>query len=228
MIHSQSPTDKRHARSITSKNKIAEAAEHIILTHGRSALTTSALVEAAGVSERTIFNHFKKLDTVISYRAAHYLDALITTEPFPQGLPTAHIPQAILDHFHRSIDNPGVQERLYGFTVLAAALSEEEISGFAQEILTTLSGVCDDFCAHIKASYPELTLDQLLANHLFTFNLLAALMLAFPAAGASLRARNPDLPEDYRFTSIEPLLPFIRKNLNQVAQGTPVYSTHSL
>lgn len=223
MPYQTQPTDKRHARSIASKNKIAEAAEQIILTRGRSALTTSSLVEATGVSERTVFNHFKKLDAAISYRAAHYLDALITIEPFPEGLPISEVPNAILDHFHRSVANPQVQERLYGFTVLAAALSEEEFSGFAQEILTTLSGVCDEFCSHISTVYPGLTLQQSISNHLFTFNLLAALMLAFGAADATYRAEHSEVPEDYRITSIDPFLPFITDHLNQVAQGTPVY-----
>lgn len=223
MPYHKPSTDRRRARSIASKNKIAEAAEQIILTRGRSALTTSSLVEAAGVSERTVFNHFKKLDAAISYRAAHYLDALITIEPFPEGLPISEVPNAILDHFHRSVANPQVQERLYGFTVLAAALSEEEFSGFAQEILTTLSGVCDEFCSHISTVYPDLTLQQSISNHLFTFNLLAGLMLAFRAAAATYEAKHPNAPENYKLTSIEPFLPFITGHLNQVAQGTPVY-----
>ena len=59
MLHHASPIDKRRARSTASKQKIAEAAEQLVLRNGRSGLTTSALVEVAKVSERTIFNHFK-------------------------------------------------------------------------------------------------------------------------------------------------------------------------
>lgn len=223
MSYHKPSTDRRRARSVASKNKIAEAAEQIVLTQGRSALTTSALVEAAEVSERTVFNHFKRLDSAISYRAAQHLDALITTEPFPEGLPIAEVPTAILEHFHRSIANPHVQERLYHFVLLTAALSEEEITGVAHEILTTLSGVCEEFTEHIDNLYPGLTLQQRLANGLFTFNLLSAIMLAFAAAVATYEAKHPNAPEDYKLTSIDPFLPFITGHLNQVAQGTPVY-----
>lgn len=215
--------DKRRARSTASKQKIAEAAEQLILKHGRAGLSTSALVEAAGVSERTVFNHFKKIDDALSFRAAQHLEPIIDRPPFPADLDISQIPAAITEHFRAAVETPAVQENLKNFLVLAAALSAEELEGMAQEILLTLGTICDRFCRGIDATYPELSPAQGLANGLYTINLLMGVVLSFFAFAQQLEEDPFAVPVSVEDIEIGDIVPFIHRNIDQVVGGTPVY-----
>lgn len=223
MLKHSVPIDKRRARSTASKQKIAEAAEQLVLRKGRSGLTTSALVEATDVSERTIFNHFKKIDDALLFRIAQHLEPIIASPPFPEGLATSQIPAAITYHFHAAVDSPQVQEHLKKFIVLAAALSCEEFEGMTQEIMLTLGTICDHFCSSIDHTYPQLTVQQSLANGLYTVNLLMGVLMAFVAFAQESEHTPAFLSAEAKDLEMARTVPYIHRNIDQVASGTPVY-----
>lgn len=67
-------TDKRSARKAENRIAIVEAAESLILEGGYGALNAEALAERAGVSRRTIFNHFASVDDVLVTRMNQYFN----------------------------------------------------------------------------------------------------------------------------------------------------------
>lgn len=223
MLNYQPPIDKRRARSTASKQKIAEAAEQLVLRKGRSGLTTSALVEVAEVSERTVFNHFKKIDDALLFRVAQHLEPIIDSPPFPEGLALAEVPAAITDHFHAAVDSPQVQEHLKKFIVLAAALPREEFEGMTQEIMLTLGTICDRFCSSVNSTYPQLTVQQNHANGLYTVNLLMSVLMAFVAFAQDSEQDPVCLSVKAKDLEIAHIVPYIHRNIDQVAGGTPVY-----
>ena len=66
-------TDKRSARKAENRIAIVEAAESLILEGGYGALNAEALAERAGVSRRTIFNHFASVDDVLFEEYSHVI-----------------------------------------------------------------------------------------------------------------------------------------------------------
>ena len=54
----------------------SEAAESLILEGGYGALNAEALAERAGVSRRTIFNHFASVDDVLGTRLNQYFNRI--------------------------------------------------------------------------------------------------------------------------------------------------------
>lgn len=223
MLHHAPPIDKRRARSTASKQKIAEAAEQLVLRKGRSGLTTSALVEVAKVSERTIFNHFKKIDNALTFRVAQHLEPIIDSPPFPHDLTLKQVPVAITNHFHAAVDSPQVQEHLKKFIVLAAALSYEEFEGMTQEIMLTLGTICDHFCSSIDHTYPQLTVQQSLANGLYTVNLLMGVLMGFAAFAQESEQNAACFSAEAKDLEIADIVPYIHRNIDQVASGTPRY-----
>ncbi|MDO4897763.1 MAG: TetR/AcrR family transcriptional regulator [Rothia sp. (in: high G+C Gram-positive bacteria)] len=223
MLKHTPPLDKRRARSTASQQKIAQAAEQLVLAHGRTGLTTSALVQTAGVSERTIFNHFKKLDDALTFRVAQYLEPIIDSPPFPSDLELGNIPAAITEHFHAAVDTEQVQETLARFLGLAAAISDEHFDGLAKELMLTISSICDRFCGTIDELYPQLTAQQSLANGLYTVNLLMGLLLAFISYAQHLEENIFMQGVSLDAMQVQDLTPFIHRNIDQVAGGTPVY-----
>ena len=73
-------TDKRSARKAENRIAIVEAAESLILEGGYGALNAEALAERAGVSRRTIFNHFASVDDVLVTRIAPFAHLLYALE----------------------------------------------------------------------------------------------------------------------------------------------------
>ena len=69
-------TDKRSARKAENRIAIVEAAESLILEGGYGALNAEALAERAGVSRRTIFNHFASVDDVLVTRMNQYFNRI--------------------------------------------------------------------------------------------------------------------------------------------------------
>ena len=69
-------TDKRSARKAENRIAIVEAAESLILEGGYGALNAEALAERAGVSRRTIFNHFASVDDVLVTRLNQYFNRI--------------------------------------------------------------------------------------------------------------------------------------------------------
>lgn len=84
-----SPSDKREATKWRNRRAIVDAAAQLTAEHGIDGFTVEALAERAGVSRRTIFNHFSSADEAIFASFAGNLDQLyeqvgsaLGTEPF--------------------------------------------------------------------------------------------------------------------------------------------------
>ena len=74
--------DKRSARKAENRIAIVEAAESLILEGGYGALNAEALAERAGVSRRTIFNHFASVDDVLVTRLNQYFNRIFEESDF--------------------------------------------------------------------------------------------------------------------------------------------------
>lgn len=154
--------DKRKARKEATHLALQEAAERIAIESGRSALTTKALVKEAGVSERTIFNHFANIDRVLLSCLSTRLSELFTVENFPLGLSAQELPAACSDFLLGMIESPQTDRALEQFVQLAATFMDgedlEETIG--KEILETLAQQAWLLCDFIEKNYPELSYDQ--------------------------------------------------------------------
>lgn len=224
MLKNIPPPDRRRARSTASKQKIAAAAEHIVLTSGRAGLTASALAEQAGVSERTVFNHFKKLEDALTYQLATHLNLCLSEPPFPQNLPAEELPRTLVQHFHAAIENNRAQQSIIRFTTLAAALGHDEFELVAREVRLTLDDIGNAFFNEVNRLYPALSLDQTLALGLLIHNLLTAYMIGWVRFAQDIddsifKGRASSL-------TIKPhmFVPYIHSYLDQVAAGTPVFT----
>lgn len=224
MLKHTPPFDRRKARSTASKNKIAAAAEHIVLTSGRAGLTASTLANQAEVSERTVFNHFKKLEDALTYQLSTHLEPCIDEPPFPQGLAVEDLPQALVQHFHDAVETERVQQDLARFITLGAALVEEEFDLVAREVTLTLGDICNALCSEIDQLYPDLSLDQSLALGLFTYNLLMGYVFAFIRFAQELDENIFDGAKGQPVIEPHMFVPHIHTSIDQVAAGTPVFT----
>ncbi|MDY3048192.1 MAG: TetR/AcrR family transcriptional regulator [Rothia sp. (in: high G+C Gram-positive bacteria)] len=224
MLKHTPPLDRRKARSTESKNKIARAAEDIVLSQGRAGLTASALAEQAGVSERTVFNHFKKLEDALTYQLSNHLESCLSEPPFPQGLAIEDLPQALVKHFHEAVETQRAQQNLTRFATLGAALVEEEFELVAREVTFTLGAISKALCSEIDQLYPDLSLDQSLALGLFTYNLLMGFAFAFLRLAQEFEDNIFEGAKGPSAIIPEGLLPHIHTYINQVAAGTPVFT----
>lgn len=224
MLKHTPPLDRRRARSTASKQKIAAAAERLVLTSGRAGLTASALAEHAGVSERTVFNHFKKLEDALTYQLSTHLEPCIDEPPFPRGVAIEDLPQALVQHFHEAVETERVQQHLVRFVTLGTALVEEEFDLVAREVTLTLGDICNTLCSEIDQLYPDLSLDQSLALGLFAYNLLMGYVFAFVRFAQELDENIFEEPAKQLVIEPQMFVPHIHASLNQVAAGTPVFA----
>lgn len=224
MLKHTPPLDQRRARSTASKRKIAAAAEHIVRTSGRTGLTASTLAEQAGVSERTVFNHFKKLEDALTYQLSAHLEPCIDDPPFPRGLAIEDLPQALVEHFHEAVETERVQQDLVRFITLGAALVEEEFDLVAREVTLTLGDICNTLCSEIDRLYPDLSIDQSLALGLFSYNLLMGYVFAFVRFAQELDKNIFERPSGQLVIEPQMFVPHIHAYINQVAAGVPVFT----
>ncbi|MBD0384030.1 TetR/AcrR family transcriptional regulator [Paenibacillus sedimenti] len=68
------------------KNKIAEAAEHVLLTNGLAKTTTKEIARAAGCSEGSLYNHFRNKEDIFLYVLRGQLKNLMGTLTSLQSL----------------------------------------------------------------------------------------------------------------------------------------------
>ncbi|WP_237199958.1 TetR/AcrR family transcriptional regulator [Rothia nasimurium] len=224
MLKNIPPPDRRRARSTASKQKIAAAAEHIVLTSGRAGLTASALAEQAGVSERTVFNHFKKLEDALTYQLSTHLEPCIDEPPLPQNLPAEELPLALVQHFHDAIDNRRSQQSIIRFMTLAAALGHDEFELVAREVRLTLDDIGNAFFNEVNRLYPMLSVNQVLALGLLVHNLMTAYMIGWVRFAQDV---DDSIFKGFSVPfTIKPhmFVPYIHAYLDQVAAGTPVFT----
>ena len=82
MTSAAAPTDRRTALRLRHRRAILDAAKAIIAEQGASGVTLSLLAERADISQRTVFNHFKSIDDVVTTSCTEELSAVM--EAFTQ------------------------------------------------------------------------------------------------------------------------------------------------
>lgn len=223
-------TDRRHARRLTTRLTILSAAEHIVITEGYTNLTTKKLVETAGVSERTIFNHFPSLSDIVLARFGDLLTALFEDHSIPAGLTLQELPTAIDTFFREHIGSPQADKTLERFVTLGNALGDinKNHDALADAVINALCTLAKDLNQHIEADYPHLTLDQRFTLTHYIFQLSTSIALGIgKAINLTLERNNitPGQPIDLSALNLSQELAEIRAGIfwafDTVNQGQP-------
>lgn len=182
---SHTSTDCRHARRIATRNNILEAAERIILAEGYTALTTKKLVEEAGVSERTIFNHFDSLEHVALSRAGDLLTETFEGHKLPEVSDTPQLPSTIENFFREHIASDAGAEALGRFTLLAISLSstiENNFDTMGSAIFKALRELAEKLISQLDSLQPPLPREQLFKLALYTHQLSSSIAVGMGKA----------------------------------------------
>ncbi len=172
MSTSTLPTgDRRHARREATRKAILDAAETIVLEDGFEALKSRTLAERAGISERSLFNHFPNLHDVILARVSSYLVRLLDEPSIPARLSAHEIPEALDRKFRESFDRPGADELFARFLALSMRLSPDMLDMLGQHILRTLASVAEQLMEALAENYPSLDFEQGVKIQMYVFNL---------------------------------------------------------
>lgn len=212
--------DRRHARRQATREAILDAAENLVLEHGYEGLRTRDLVELAGVSERTVFNHFENLEAILLARIEDYLRPLILEPAFPAGLEVPELPQAVLQRFRDSIVTPEGQQRFAGFIRLASSLVSMEGQLLARQVMLTLLDVSKHLALDIDEKYP-LDLDQSLSLHLFSTHLSLAVGMGLVRSLGQDVASLEGLDRSQIRPDVQQLIPHLNWAFDRVVEGMP-------
>lgn len=227
---SKPPTDRRHARKLATRLAILEAAERVVLADGYAALTTKRLVEEAGVSERTIFNHFDSLEHVVLSRVGDLLIEMFKGHTLPVDLAPAELPQAIDSFYREHIGSSTGAESLQKFAHLALSLgslmaSDEDAIGSA--VLKALGELARVITQQVEETYPQIPVEFHFKLTQYIFNLSMAIAMGIAKAvyeqyGTTPHCINADqlenLPSD---ESLAQLRAGILWSFDQVNRGKP-------
>ena len=115
-------TDKRSARKAENRIAIVEAAESLILERGYGALNAEALAERAGVSRRTIFNHFASVDDVLVTRMNQYFNRIFEECDFTVSGENASMEAEMLSIARKVFMSSTLEEYIAPFAHLLYAL----------------------------------------------------------------------------------------------------------
>lgn len=115
-------TDKRSARKAENRIAIVEAAESLILEGGYGALNAEALAERAGVSRRTIFNHFASVDDVLVTRMNQYFNRIFEECDFTISGENASMEAEMLSIARKVFMSSTLEEYIAPFAHLLYAL----------------------------------------------------------------------------------------------------------
>lgn len=77
MPSSTASTDRRTALRLRHRHAILDATRLLIAEHGASGVSVQSLAERADVSRRTIFNHFRSIEEVITTSCAEELSRIM-------------------------------------------------------------------------------------------------------------------------------------------------------
>lgn len=214
--------DKRRARTLATRTAILDAAEALVTEDGIGALTTKALVEKAGVSERTIFNHFSHIDHILIARITEYITPLFNSDCFSHEEQlhvekVEDLPDAIEAKFLASILEPEVQSALNKFFVLASATAQQSHQILAENIIQLLMRASLVGMQRLEQEFPQLTLDQRYKVDIYLNNLTFALGVRF-VRGVEVLC-DPDKPDI--IPHIDEFVPHFKWAIQQVNQGKP-------
>jgi AcrR family transcriptional regulator len=105
-----------------TRQRIADAALELFVAHGYAAVTVAEVARAAGVTEKTVFNHFRaKADLVYGEDAAFETALLTGVRARPRGEPVAKAAQRfLLDRYRRFSLDPASRRRTGALARLVA------------------------------------------------------------------------------------------------------------
>jgi len=124
--------DKRSARKAENRIAIVEAAESLILEGGYGALNAEALAERAGVSRRTIFNHFASVDDVLVTRMNQYFNRIFEECDFSISGENASMEAEMLSIARNVFMSNTLEEYIAPFAHLLYALEMDSPAKFEE------------------------------------------------------------------------------------------------
>lgn len=176
MSISSPPTgDRRHARREATRRAILDAAESIVIEDGYEALKSKTLAERAGISERSLFNHFANLPEIVLARVSSYLVRIMDEPGIPPGLPVGELPEALDRKFRDSFARPEADELFGGFLELSVRLHPDMMDMLARHIVLTLAEVAERLTNSLKEDYPLTDFEQSVKIQLYIFNLTSSI-----------------------------------------------------
>ena len=149
--------DKRSARKAENRIAIVEAAESLILEGGYGALSAESLAERAGVSRRTIFNHFASVDDVLVTRLNQYFNRIFEEADFPLSGQSSSMETEMLTNVSNVFLSNTLEEYIVPFAQLIYALEMDSPAKFEEYAHVILERTYDIFLETCRAAYPELT-----------------------------------------------------------------------
>lgn len=214
--------DKRRARTLATRTAILDAAEALVTEDGIGALTTKALVDKAGVSERTIFNHFSHIDHILIARITEYITPLFNSDCFSHEEQlhvekVEDLPDAIEAKFLASILEPEVQSAPNKFFTLASAMAQQNHRLLAENIFQLLMRASVVGMERLEKEFPQLTVDQRYKIGIYLHNLTFALGAGFGRGVETLC----DTDNPLSMPDIEEFIPHFKWAIQQVNQGKP-------
>ena len=221
--HSGRTQDGRGTRRTATRRDILAAAEELVLENGLAGLRTKDLVRRAGVSERTVFNHFDSIEDTALTRIEEYLTPLFSGLDVPADTPVAELPTAVRDRVLIRLATPAGLECLTGFVHLAAALAPDSGEILTRHVVLTLTSMGSPASSEVEAEHPQLSLEQQMRLRLYLTNLALALGLglARPALHRLPRETLTPLEIKDRIPPAEELVPHIEWAFQQVDAGLP-------
>ena len=221
--HSGRTQDGRGTRRTATRRDILAAAEELVLENGLAGLRTKDLVRRAGVSERTVLNHFDSIEDTALTRIEEYLTPLFSGLDVPADTPVAELPTAVRDRVLIRLATPAGLECLTGFVHLAAALAPDSGEILTRHVVLTLTSMGSLASSEVEAEHPQLSLEQQMRLRLYLTNLALALGLglARPALHRLPRETLTPLEIKDRIPPAEELVPHIEWAFQQVDAGLP-------
>ncbi|WNB88278.1 helix-turn-helix domain-containing protein [Glutamicibacter protophormiae] len=215
--------DGRGTRRTATRRDILAAAEELVLENGLAGLRTKDLVRRAGVSERTVFNHFDSIEDTALTRIEEYLTPLFSGLDVPADTPVAELPTAVRDRVLIRLATPAGLECLTGFVHLAAALAPDSGEILTRHVVLTLTSMGSLASSEVEAEHPQLSLEQQMRLRLYLTNLALGLGLglARPALHHLPRETLTPLEVKDRIPPAEELVPHIEWAFQQVDAGLP-------
>lgn len=194
-----------------------------MLENGLAGLRTKDLVRRAGVSERTVFNHFDSIEDTALTRIEEYLTPLFSGLDVPADTPVAELPTAVRDRVLIRLATPAGLECLTGFVHLAAALAPDSGEILTRHVVLTLTSMGSLASSEVEAEHPQLSLEQQTRLRLYLTNLALGLGLgqARPALHHLPRETLTPLEVKDRIPPAEELVPHIEWAFQQVDAGLP-------
>ena len=148
--------DKRSARKAENRIAIVEAAESLILEGGYGALNAEALAERAGVSRRTIFNHFASVDDVLVTRLNQYFNRIFEESDFTVSGQNPSMETEMLSIAHNVFMSSTLEEYIAPFAQLLYALEMDSPAKFEEYSHVILERTYDIFLEKYLEAYPDL------------------------------------------------------------------------